>query len=67
MVQCFAEMGDFEKLLLYAKKVGYEPQYLIHLRQALMANPDQGVKFAQTLAANEPEPLADLDSVRFFK
>ena len=31
--------------------------------QVLRSNPQQGVKFAQNLQNNEPEPLADLESV----
>ncbi len=64
MVQCFAETGQFDKIILYAKKVNYQPDYLFHLRQVLRTNPDQGVKFAQMLVADENEPLADLTQVR---
>lgn len=48
--------------MLYAKKVGYSPDYIFLLRQVLRINPDQGVQFAQMLVAEE-EPLADLNSV----
>ncbi len=63
MVQCFAETGQFQKIVLYAKKVGYQPDYLFHLRQVLRVNPDQGSQFAQMLVADE-EPLADLNQVK---
>lgn len=33
VVQCFAETGQFDKIILYAKRVGFEPDYLFQLRQ----------------------------------
>lgn len=62
VIQCFAETGQFQKIVLYAKKVGYTPDYVYLLRQLLRVNPDQGVQFAQMLIADE-EPLADLNQV----
>lgn len=47
---------------MYAKKVGYQPDYIFLLRQVLRINPDQGVQFAQMLVQEE-EPLADLNQV----
>lgn len=63
VVQCFAETGQFEKIVLYAQKVNYQPDFLFHLRQVLRSNPDQGVKFAQMLLSDKGEPLADLNQV----
>lgn len=64
VVQCFAESGQFDKIILYSKKVGYTPDYLFHLRQVLRVNPEQGVKFAQMLISDDnAEPLADLEQV----
>lgn len=62
VVQCFAETSQFDKIVLYAKKVGYQPDYIFHLRQVLRVNPDQGKKFADMLVAEE-EPLADLTQI----
>ena len=33
VVQAFAETGQFDKIILYAKRVGFEPDYLFQLRQ----------------------------------
>lgn len=32
VVQCFAETGQFDKIIMYAKRVGFEPDYLFQLR-----------------------------------
>lgn len=32
VIQCFAETGEFEKIVLYAKKVNYNPDYIYILR-----------------------------------
>lgn len=65
VVQCFAETGQFEKIIMYAKKVNFEPDYLFQLRQVLRTNPDMGAKFAQMLVTEgDGEPLADINQVR---
>jgi clathrin heavy chain len=63
VIQCFAETGQFNKIVLYAKKVGYTPDYVFLLRNLMRGNPDQGVGFAQMLVQDE-EPLADINQVR---
>lgn len=63
VIQCFAETGQFNKIVLYAKKVGYTPDYIFLLRQLMRVNPDQGVGFAQMLVQDD-EPLADINQVR---
>ena len=35
VIQCFAEAGEFEKIVLYAKKVNYTPDYIYILRMVL--------------------------------
>ncbi|XP_074599513.1 clathrin heavy chain 1-like isoform X1 [Brevipalpus obovatus] len=62
VIQCFAETGQFQKIVLYAKKVGYTPDYSSILRQVMRTNPDQGAAFAQLLVQDE-EPLADINQV----
>ncbi|ETN80473.1 hypothetical protein NECAME_09145 [Necator americanus] len=66
VVQCFAETGQFDKIILYAKRVGFEPDYLFQLRQILRSgNQEAGAKFAQMLVAESEngEPLADLNQI----
>ncbi|XP_053209448.1 clathrin heavy chain 1-like [Panonychus citri] len=62
VIQCFAETGQFQKIVLYAKKVGYTPDYTSLLRQVMRTNPDQGAAFAQMLVQDE-EPLADINQI----
>ena len=62
VIQCFAETGQFQKIVLYAKKVNYQPDYIFLLRNIMRVNPDQGEQFA-TMLAQDDEPLADLNQV----
>lgn len=62
VIQCFAETGQFQKIVLYAKKIGYTPDYMFLLRNVMRVNPDQGVGFAQMLVQDE-EPLADINQI----
>jgi len=62
VIQCFAETGQFQKIVLYAKKVGYTPDYIFLLRNVMRANPEQGAAFAQMLVADD-EPLADINQI----
>jgi clathrin heavy chain len=64
VIQCFAETGQYQKIVLYAKKVGYSPDYIFLLRNVMRINADQGVQFAQMLVQDD-EPLADINQVRF--
>lgn len=62
MIQSFAETGQFQKIVIYAKKVSYTPDYIFLLRQVMRTNPDQGAAFAAMLVADE-EPLADINQI----
>lgn len=66
VIQCFAETGQFQKIVLYAQKVGYTPDYIFLLRNLMRVNPEQGVAFAQMLVQDD-EPLADTNQVSFQK
>merc|ERR1719220_963222 len=55
VIQCFAETGQFQKIVLYAQKVGYTPDYVYLLRSVMRVNPESGAQFAGMLVAdNEP-------------
>ncbi|KAJ8946142.1 hypothetical protein NQ314_008964 [Rhamnusium bicolor] len=62
VIQSFAETGQFQKIVIYAKKVSYTPDYIFLLRQVMRTNPDQGAAFAGMLVADE-EPLADINQI----
>ena len=62
VIQCFAETGQFQKIVLYAKKVGYTPDYIFLLRSVMRVNPESGAGFAGMLVADD-EPLADISQI----
>jgi clathrin heavy chain len=65
VVQCLAEMGQFDKIIPYAKEVNYQPDYLFYMRQILSSQVDMAAQFAQMLikeGTNE-EPLVDVNQV----
>ncbi|XP_012589734.1 PREDICTED: clathrin heavy chain 2 [Condylura cristata] len=59
---CFAETGQFQKIVLYAKKVGYTPDWIFLLRSVMQISPDQGLQFSQMLIQDE-EPLTSIDQI----
>ncbi|KAB0791804.1 hypothetical protein PPYR_03604 [Photinus pyralis] len=62
VIQSFAETGQFQKIVLYTKKVPYTPDYIYLLRTVMRTNPDQGATFAAMLVGDE-EPLADINQI----
>uniref|UniRef100_A0A7M4DYS9 Clathrin heavy chain n=1 Tax=Crocodylus porosus TaxID=8502 RepID=A0A7M4DYS9_CROPO len=62
VIQCFAETGQFQKIVLYAKKVGYTPDWVFLLRSVMRVSPEQGLQFAQMLVQDE-EPLANINQI----
>ena len=62
VVQCFAETGEFEKIVMYSQKVGFTPDYVHILRMILHSNPDKSVDYAKSLVAQDP-PLADVGQI----
>ena len=62
---CFAETGQFQKIVLYAKKVGHSPDYVMLLRNVMRVNPEAGAQFAGMLIQDD-EPLAELNSVTLY-
>ncbi|KAG7093825.1 hypothetical protein E1B28_007464 [Marasmius oreades] len=63
VIACFAETGQTEKIILYAKKVGYNPDYVALLQHVMRANPDKGAEFASQLVNDEMGPLVDVERV----
>lgn len=63
VVACFAELNQFDKIVLYSKKVGYTPDYAQLLQHLVRINPDKGAEFATQLVNDENGPLVDLDRV----
>ena len=53
VVACFAELGQFDKIVLYSKKVGFTPDYPQLLQHLVRINPDKGAEFATQLVNDE--------------
>ena len=63
VIQCFAETGQYDKIVLYAKKVGYQPDYTYLLQYIMRLDPERGSEFATKLIADESGPLVPLESI----
>eukprot|EP00122_Pirum_gemmata_P010411 Pgem_evm1s9626 len=61
-VLCFAETGQYQKIILYAKKVNFQPDYALLFRQVMMVDPTKGGEFANMLNA-ENIHIGDLASI----
>lgn len=63
MIQCFAESGEYNKIILYAKKVGYQPDYVYLLQVIMRMDPEKGAQFATLLINNAEGPLVPLENI----
>ncbi|KAI8900004.1 hypothetical protein BC833DRAFT_583645 [Globomyces pollinis-pini] len=63
VVTCFAETGQYNKIILYAQKVGYQPDYSYLLQYIMRCDPDKGGEFATLLINNEGGPLVKLEGI----
>ncbi|KAI0080182.1 clathrin heavy chain 1 [Panus rudis PR-1116 ss-1] len=63
VIACFAETGQTDKIVLYAKKVNYHPDYVGLLQHIMRTNPDKGAEFAAQLVNDESGPLVDVERV----
>ncbi|KAJ8099651.1 hypothetical protein POJ06DRAFT_114030 [Lipomyces tetrasporus] len=63
VVACFAETGQFEKILPYCTKVGYSPDFAVLLQNIVRINTEKGAEFAAQLANHEGGALVDINKV----
>ncbi len=63
VVAAFAELGQFDKIIPYSNKVGYQPDYVVLLQHIVRINPDKGAEFATALANHEGGSLIDIERV----
>lgn len=63
VIECFSELGQFEKIILYAKKVNYDLDYMLQLRQIIRLQPEKSSNFAALIISealnNGESPLVD--------
>lgn len=62
VIMCFAETGQFDKIIVYAQKVGYEADWTTLLRMVMRSNPEAGSKFATMMTQKDP-PLLSVDMI----
>ncbi|ODV81895.1 clathrin heavy chain [Suhomyces tanzawaensis NRRL Y-17324] len=65
VVSCLAELGQFDKILPYCQKVGYNPDYTNLIQNLIRVSPDKASEFAVSLLAGgeanlNTEVIADL-------
>ncbi|KAI8903541.1 hypothetical protein EDD86DRAFT_242981 [Gorgonomyces haynaldii] len=63
VISCFAETGQYNKIILYAQKAGYQPDYPYLLQYIMRIDPDKGSEFASLLINNEGGPLVKLEGI----
>ncbi|KAI8807650.1 hypothetical protein BJ742DRAFT_811431 [Cladochytrium replicatum] len=63
VISCFAETGQYNKIILYAKKVGYQPDYQYLLQYILRLDPDKGAEFASLLVNDEGGPALSVEQI----
>ncbi|KIY69192.1 clathrin heavy chain 1, partial [Cylindrobasidium torrendii FP15055 ss-10] len=63
VIACFAETGQVDKIILYAKKVGFQPDYVALLQHVMRSNPEKGAEFASALVNDENGALVDVERV----
>lgn len=63
VVAGLAETGQFDKILPYVQKTGYQPDWVSLLQHIVRSNPEKGAEFATALV-NQPEgSLVDISRV----
>ena len=63
VIACFAETGQTDKIVLYAKKVGYTPDYVSLLQHVMRTNPEKGAEFAAQLVNDDGGAMVDVERV----
>ncbi|KAJ3329008.1 hypothetical protein HDU76_008837 [Blyttiomyces sp. JEL0837] len=63
VIACFSETGQYNKIILYAKKVGYQPDYAYLLQYIMRIDPEKGSEFATLLINDEAGPLVQLEQI----
>ena len=64
VITCFAGMGQPEEISLYAKEVGYAPDYMDLLQRITKTDPEKAAQLATCLIYHESGPLVDIEHVR---
>jgi len=63
VVRCFMLLGEYQKIVAYSNKVGYQPDYTLMLQNLVRQNPKGAEEFAKSLVNNEAGRLVDVEMV----
>jgi len=63
VIQCFVEQGQYDQIVAYVKKVGYQADYSQLLRNMVQVNPEAAANFAKNLLDNNGQALIDINMV----
>lgn len=63
VIGCLAELGQYDKIVAYARKVGYQADWAYLLQSIVAVNPNNAVNFAKLLIQDESGPLVDINQV----
>lgn len=63
VIACFAELGEFEKMILYSKKASFTPEWGFLLQNIVNVNPAGAAKLASLLLMEEGGSLIDVNAV----
>lgn len=63
VINCFLNVGEYDNIIKYAAKVGYQPDYVFMLQNIVRRNPKAAEEFAKRLVTHEAGPLVDANQV----
>jgi clathrin heavy chain len=63
VIACFVEQQQYDKILAYAQRVGYQPEWTGILANMAVLNPEGAVRLAQMLVNQDDGPKIDVAAV----
>jgi clathrin heavy chain len=63
VVQCLADSGQYERILLYSEKTGYSPDFMYILNGLVQTNPQGAANFAAKLLTGPQASKIDVNQV----
>jgi len=64
VITCFVEQGQYDQIVAYVKKVGYQADYSALLQNMVVVNPEGAAAFAKSLLEGQDgNPLIDINMV----
>mmetsp|Transcript_30328 Transcript_30328/g.70760 ORF Transcript_30328/g.70760 Transcript_30328/m.70760 type:complete len:1710 (-) Transcript_30328:179-5308(-) len=62
-INCFVQLGQYDQIVAYVKKVGFQADYSTLLRNMIATSPEGAANFAKNLLTGEQGPLIDINAV----